>query len=300
MSRTAPSGPSASTPFSMKVARRSWERSTASTTRPLTQRSMSPRNAASPTSARRARSSRSTTHAAVSERGPARSATRAAWSAAGHRRRRPPAEELGEPDAHAAGRRRRELARDPPPESQREPLEVLAHHALGAAREQPREVHPLDLLRHVLAREDAAAHHRADARRHQLPVGRDQGRVRDRQPEWATEDRGDREPVGKATHDPRLGDREDPATPPAAPERERERRERAGAEEHAERETPLAPHLSQATLGCPGARRPRDKRRDGRRSRLCLTSHTPRGVSRTAGRKSAERTNSVRRGSWCE
>src|SRR5207244_4932561 len=132
------------------------------------------------------------------------------------------------------------------------------------------------------------------------PVGRDQGRVRDRQPERATEDRGDREPVRKATHDPRLGDREDPAAPPAAPLGERERRERAGAEEHAERETPLAPHLSQATLGCPGARRPRDKRRDGRRSRLCLTSHTPRGVSRTAGRKSAERKNSVKRGSWCE
>src|SRR5436189_73268 len=295
MSRTAPSGPSASTPFSMKVARRSWERSTASTTRPLTQRSMSPRNAASPTSARRARSSRSTTHAAVSERGPARSATRAAWSAvaassstrtvagaarrsrfaastrsaspgsrrsrSGSRasasaRRRPGDEELVEPDGEVAGRPRRELAGDPPSEGEREPLEILARHALGAAREQPREVHPLDLLRHVLAREDAAAHHRADARRHQLPVGRDQGRVRDRQPEWVTEDRGDREPVGKATHDPRLGDREDPTTPPAAPERERERRERAGAEEHAERETPLAPHLSQATLGCLGARGP--------------------------------------------
>src|SRR5439155_1400423 len=120
-------------------------------------------------------------------------------SAGEHRRRRPPDEELVEPDGEVAGRPRRELARDPPPEGEREPLEVLARHALGAARE-----------------------------------------------------------------------------------------------------TPLAPHLSQATLGCPGARRPRDKRRDGRRSRLCLTSHTPRGVSRTAGRKSAERKNSVKRGSWCE
>src|SRR2546428_378264 len=248
MSRTAPSGPRASTPFSMKVARRSWERSTASTTRALTQRSMSPRNAASATRARRARSSRSTTHAAVSERGPARAATTGARrvkrvaerlreagvrglapavpardleSAGEHRGRRRGEEELVEPDGEVAGRPRRELAGDPPSEGEREPLEVLARHALGAAREQPREVHPLDLLRHVLAREDAAAHHRADARRHQLPVGRDQGRVRDRQPERVTEDRGDREPVRKATHDPRLGDREDPATPPAAPEGER-------------------------------------------------------------------------------
>src|SRR5207245_2495551 len=77
-------------------------------------------------------------------------------------------------------------------------------------------------------------------------------------------------------------------------------RERAGAEEHAQREASLAgTHLPQTTHGSSRPRGPRYSGRDGRSSRLCLTSHTPRGVSRTAGRKSAERKKRVNRGSWC-
>jgi hypothetical protein len=39
-------------------------------------------------------------------------------------------------------------------------------------------------------------------------------------PERAAEDRGDGEPVGEPAHDARLGDGEDPATPPGGAERE--------------------------------------------------------------------------------
>src|SRR3989441_12425879 len=113
-------------------------------------------------------------------------------------------------------------------------------------------------------------------RSHQLPVRGDEGGVRDRQPERAAEERGDREPVGQAPDDSRLGDREDEATPPAAPEGEREHRERAGAEEHAQREASLAgTHLPQATHGSSRPRGPRYRGRDGRSSRRCLTAPTP-------------------------
>src|SRR5262249_8072362 len=40
------------------------------------------------------------------------------------------------------------------------------------------------------------------------------------------------------------------------------------------------------------------RRREGKSTRERLTSHTPRGVSRTAGRKSAARKKSVKAGSW--
>src|SRR5206468_3068084 len=203
-----------------------------------------------------------------------------AWSAATRRSRSISPRRLATPIQKRRG--------GPPSESERERLEVPARQALGAAREEPREVHALDLLGHVLACEDAAAHHRADARCHQLPVRGDEGGVRDRQPERAAEERGHREPVRQPPHDSRLGDREDEAAPPAAPQGKRERRERTGAEEHAQGETPLAARAHNRYNG-----------RDGRSSRLCLTSHTPRGVSRTAGRKSAHRKNSVNKGSWC-
>src|SRR5207247_8848386 len=91
-------------------------------------------------------------------------ATRA-LEGAGEQGRRGAAEEpVTEPDGEVTGRPRRKLRGGPPSESERERLEVPARQALGAAREEPREVHALDLLGHVLACEDAAAHHRADAR----------------------------------------------------------------------------------------------------------------------------------------
>src|SRR3989442_15076554 len=64
---------------------------------------------------------------------------------AGEQRRRRAAEEpIAEPDGEVAGRPRRELRGGPPSQGERERLEVPARHALGAAREEPREVHAFD------------------------------------------------------------------------------------------------------------------------------------------------------------
>ena len=114
--------------------------------------------------------------------------------------------------------------------------------APGAAGQQARPGRSARSPRARTPREDAVADHGAHARGHELPVRGDERRVRDRQPERAAEDRGDREPVGEPADDARLGDGEDPAAPPRRAERERDDRQPGGAEQDAEGEPPLARH----------------------------------------------------------
>ena len=257
----------------------------------------------------------------------------------GERRGQGPVEKkIAQPRHQIARRLRRQLGREPAGQLARGRIEVARAEPLGRAGDQGRDVHAGDFLRDVLLGEHTASDHRADARGHQLPVGRDERGMRDRQAERPAEDRRDRKPVGEPADDARLGDRQDPAAPPRPADGKDRHGQGGGRQQHAERESALTPGSAPphganwarpsraltarcpsdwiARLG-PGGPSPRAalrlalpeglgaaarrshlawlerRRRDGRRIRFCLTSQTPRGDSRTTGRKSAERKNSV-------
>ncbi len=112
------------------------------------------------------------------------------------------------------------------------------------------------------------------------------------QPQGPAEDRGDREPVGQPAHEAGLGDGEDPPAPPGGADGIGEDGGDGGGDEDGQRETALAARRRGERTGrrvsgaaTAGARAPR------------FTSHTPRGVRRTDGRKSAAMKKRVKSGS---
>ena len=160
--------------------------------------------------------------------------------------------------------------------------EIPRESRRGAGQQLP-EVESPQLVRHELLGQHAVAHHAAHAGRHQLPVRRNERRVGNGQPQGSAEDRGDREPVGQASHEARLGDGEDPPAPPGGADRIGDDRGDGGDDEDGQRETALVARRRGVLHRTPRQRR----RRDGRSTRAPFTSHTPRGVRRTEGRKSA-------------